>query len=205
MADKTTSRLFDHITLAGVESPGVCKITGASRPEKWEVTEADGQSGASVTNKGGGVAKFSISFFLWHEPGQENHFTGWVRFRELFALTRGESARALDIYHPDLALLGIASVVIENEGQIVHDGKGGATVQVDFLEFRKPKKKAAVAIAGAQGSIGGATAGLRGAFEPDPNADLKAQLALDVQAFKDAPQELKELQSLRGEIESVFE
>jgi hypothetical protein len=47
-----------------------------------------------------------------------------------------------------------------------HDGKGGATIAVKFVEYRLPKKK------------GGSPSGSKTSTtsKVDPNADLKAQL-----------------------------
>lgn len=171
--------LFDAIRLAGVRSPGLVTLSGHDRNEKWDVKDADGAGGASTTYKGEQIAQFSASFYLVKDPVLDlNEFAEW----ELFAahirssLPNKGKPKALDIYHPDLAANDIKSVCKASLGGMTHDGKGGATVVVKFIEFRPSVKK------------GGTPAGSKTtAKPPDPNADLKAQIdALLIEAQKPA-------------------
>jgi hypothetical protein len=60
---------------------------------------------------------------------------------------------------------------------MLHDGRGGATVLVKFIEYRPPKPKPT---AKAQPKPGGTSAGARTGVttveRPDPNAAAKARL-----------------------------
>ena len=60
-------------------------------------------------------------------------------------------------------------------GGLVHDGNGGATVTVKFIEYKPPKPKPA-AVAKAKPGGGKAAAPGKPA-KPDPNAAAKAELA----------------------------
>jgi hypothetical protein len=89
--------------------------------------------------------------------------------------TGSKEPTALDVYHPDLALLDIKSVVVTKIGGLVHDGKGGATVAVDFLEYRPPTPKGGTP-SGSKGNAGAGAAGGAAGGEQDPNADAQAEL-----------------------------
>jgi hypothetical protein len=159
--------LYDSILLASKRSPGFVTLSGHDRNQKWDVKDADGSGGASTTYKGEQVAQFTASFYLVKDPVLGlDEFADWETFVATIrsALPAKGKPKALDIYHPDLAANDIKSVCPASIGGMSHDGKGGATVAVKFIEFRPPKKK------------GGAPAGSVATKPPDPNADLKAQI-----------------------------
>lgn len=160
--------LYDAIVLAGKRSPGFVTLSGHDRNEKWDVKEADGHGGASTTYKGEQIAQFSASFYLVKDPVLDlDEFAAWDTFAALIRSTLPKKGlpKALDVYHPDLAANDIKSVCKASIGGMTHDGKGGATVVVKFIEYRPPKKK------------GGTPAGSKPKPpKPDPNADLKAQI-----------------------------
>lgn len=164
--------LYDAIVLGGVRSPGFVTLSGHARSEKWDIKDGDGQDGASTTRKGKKVAQFSASFRLVKDPVLGvDEYAEWDSFLPtLKSTTASKAPVALDIYHPDLAELGIGSVVIEEIGGKVHDGKGGATVSVKFLEYSPPKPKSG----SPKGSKGNSEP--FGPPKPDPNADAKAEL-----------------------------
>jgi hypothetical protein len=169
--------LFTKIRLGGVMSPGEVALSGHSRGEKWDIKEGDGSGGATTTSKGEKVAQFTATFSLWYNPADGvDHFTEWDAFLKVLRKpTAGKEKTALDIYHPDLAELEISSVVVEDIGGKQHDGKGGATVAVKFLEFRPPTPKGGTPAGSSNaGTAGGAAGGAGG--EVDPNADAKAEL-----------------------------
>jgi len=161
--------LYDSILLANVRSPGQVTLSGHDRNQKWDVKDADGSGGASTTYKGEQIAQFTASFYLVKDPVLDlDEFAEWATFAAIIrsSLPNSGKPKALDIYHPDLAANDIKSVCQASIGGMVHDGKGGATVAVKFIEFRPAKKK------------GGAPSGSKSNPKPpDPNADLKAQVA----------------------------
>ena len=159
------SELYDSILLAGVLSPGVVKLSGHKRSEKWDVKDGDGQDGASTTRKGRVPTAFTATFALVVDPAAGvDEFVEWDGFLEVLRTpVSGKDPKALDIYHPDLAELEITSVVVQDIGGKVHDGKGGATVTVTFLPYSPPKKKPAANPSGSKGSKGG---------KEDPNDPL---------------------------------
>jgi hypothetical protein len=158
---------LDHVVLAGVVSPGICRITGHEREQGWDVQEADGQKGAATVHKGPKVASFTVTFHLLVDDVLEtDSIAEWDAFQRLIESTVvGEERRALDIYHPDLARLGIGAVVYQKLGGMIHDGFGGASVDVQFIEYFAPAPKPAKKTGGAKkkSKDGGDAGG------PDPN------------------------------------
>ncbi len=163
--------LYDSVQLAGRRSPGLVTLSGHDRNQKWDVKAADGAGGASTTYKGEEIAQFTASFYLVLDPVLGlDEFEEWATFAAIIrsSLPPKGKPKALDIYHPDLAANDIKSVCQASISGMVHDGKGGATVTVKFLEYRPAKKKGGTP----SGSTTKATT-----KPPDPNADLKAQVA----------------------------
>jgi hypothetical protein len=93
----------------------------------------------------------------------------------LEGLIAGPTPQAVPIYHPDLARNHFTEVTIASIGGMVHDGRGGATVTVEFIEYRPPKPKAAAG-AKAKPAPAGGKSGAGKASKPDPNAAAKAEL-----------------------------
>lgn len=177
---------FDHAeayagcVIGGAKSPGQVKLSGFERAVDWDVKKGGGEDGASTVRQGKPPAKGTLTFELAKDPVLGiDEFEEWDAFEPTLSSTYDKAApQALDIYHPDLARLQITAIVVESIGQMVHDGKGGATVAVKVLEYRPPKKKAV-----------GRSKGSKGGFDPvktaidlfakqtiDPNAAAKAEL-----------------------------
>lgn len=158
--------LYDAIQLGGTRSPGLVTLSGHDRNQKWDVKEADGNGGAHATYKGEQITQFQASFYLVKDPilGLDE-FAAWESFAALIrsSLPKGGRAKALPIYHPDLAANDIKKVSQASVGGMAHDGKGGATVVVKFIEYRPPKKTSGLPTKPA-------------ASKADPNADLKAEI-----------------------------
>lgn len=169
---------YSTIVLGGKRSPGVVKLSGHNRDKNWDVQAAKGQQGASSALNGDPIGQFQAEFYL---SGIGDAFEGpsdfelWDPFQRLIeSTTAGPKPTALPIYHPDLARNGFTEVVNGGVGGMIHDGKGGAIIQVKFIEYRPPKPKPA---AKAQASPSAPTAGQANATKPDPNAAAKRELA----------------------------
>ncbi len=112
--------------------------------------------------------EFTTTFYL----ADREDFAAWPAFQALIDSTvSGAKPKALDIYHPDLARNQINSVVKASVGGVVHDAKGGQTVVVKWREYFPPKP------------AGGSPSGSK-AKKPDPNADVKAELAALTEQYK---------------------
>ncbi len=184
--------VYSVIVLGTVRSPGVVTLSGHDRNEDWDIKAAKGQTGASSSLNGRPVGQFTATFYLVSDEPDEsgaNDFTRWDEFQRLIeSCTSGPKPIALPIYHPDLARNGFTEVTNGGVSGMKHDGKGGATVVVKFLEYKPPKPKpASKATATPAARHGVGLAGEAGAAvnpdaeppppKPDPNADAKRELS----------------------------
>ena len=166
---------YSAILLGTARSPGTVTLSGHDRAQNWDVKAAKGQTGASSDLGGAPVGTFKASFYLASDnldDGELDDFDRWDTFQFLLeAMLNQPSPTALPIYHPDLARNHFTEVAVKSIGGMVHDGKGGATVVVEFIEYKPPKPKPA---SKAKAKAGASTAK---AAKPDPNAKAKATLA----------------------------
>lgn len=137
------SEILDVIEFNGVQSPGICTLSGHQRAYKWDVKSADGSGGASTTFKGEEIADFKATFTLCADPISDvDDFIEWFVFKSvLMGFVDGKNAA--EITHPELLSNGIHQVVVKSIGPIMYDNKGTGTVDVGFLEYRPPVKKGA--------------------------------------------------------------
>jgi hypothetical protein len=168
---------LDSIVLGDKFSPGRVVLSGHDRAKSWDVQSAKGTTGATSKLNGDPIGTFTATFFLAHDDlsdTETNEFDQWEEFqRVLESMTAGPTPIALPIYHRDLARNKFTEVSVASIGGMVHDGRGGASVVVKFIEYKPAKPKPA---AGAKAKPGATTPG--GApKKPDPNAAAKAELA----------------------------
>ena len=159
--------LYDKLIVGTTRSPGVVTLSDHDRNFAWNITSPKGSSGATSKLEGEELAKVTASFYL----ADDADFADWAAFeRMLSASLAGPVPRALPIYHPDLAQRKIIRVSVVSIGALRHDGQGGATVVVKFVEYRPPKKKPPrkAKAEGQSPSID---------ERPDPLAGAKAELA----------------------------
>lgn len=174
--------LFAGILLGTEFSPGVVTLSGHDDWENWKVQKAKGNVGATTKLQGKNVRQFQASFYLVQssedEPGGD--VTRWEEtFRPLIeSTTNGPEPKALGIYHPDLAAAGITEVTSGGISAAKHDGVGGVTYVVRFLEYRPPKPKPPK-------KPDAIRQGVTTLEARDPNAEAKAQLRALVAQAKD--------------------
>lgn len=133
---------YDSFWLAGQKSPGVCRMGEPQRDEGWSIAQAKGSDGAEITHDGAKLLVFSVEIYLWRDANRDC-FAEWTDFRPvLLPPTKdGPGQLALDIYHPVLDGIGVTSVVVSKRTEPIPDGKGGATVKLEFTEYRPSKKR----------------------------------------------------------------
>jgi hypothetical protein len=131
----------DYILLAGKKSPGYAEIVGASSLRKWDEREGFGLSGAFCVFKGRGLAKFSVRVRLY----TVEQWAEWHEWRPLVdklptkRAGTGKDSGTLDIWHPLLELLDIKAVAVEEVVQPEQTDSGEWTIEIKFIEFRRPK------------------------------------------------------------------
>lgn len=182
---------WDQIEIAGRLWPGIVKVTGAEQIYKWQINEAKGADGATTAYQGGDIAKPKLTFVLWKglddRGGFVDYFAMWEAFQPILEASipppgSKKDPIALSIHHPAFRKARIGSCSVEKIGQVLPDGNGGATVDVDLLVFRPPKK--------AGGTVKGATnhaPGDRPKTEVEQAADNEAGMTTLLLASANAP------------------
>lgn len=171
--------LLSVIVLGTLSSPGTVKITGHDRNKDWDIQAAKGSAGSSDKLNGDPIGQFTCTFTLGGDDLDDpnDDFVQWEVFQKLVeSLTNGPAPIALPIYHPDLARQKITEVSGAGVGGMNHDGLGGATIVIKFIEY-KPLKPKPVAKAQAKPARGGSRGGSSAILANDPNAAAKAELA----------------------------
>lgn len=166
--------LFAKLTLGDKKSPGTVTLSGHKRTFNWDVQAAKGSVGATSKLNGPPIGRFKATFYLAgdeNEPDGSNDFTEWEDFHTLLLslVPNGGTPKALPIYHPDLARNKFTEVSVAEIGEMVWDARGGASITVEFIEY-KPPKPAAPKSATAKASA-------KKPDKPDPNAAAKQELA----------------------------
>lgn len=135
----------DHIELAGKRSPGLCEVIGAGSPRKWDERRGYALSGATVVFRGIGLARFTVRL-RFYTP---EDWAAWYAWKPLVDKPPlGKRPSALDIWHPLLEAQAIKKVVVEDVGQPDQTEDGEWTVEIKFIEFRRPQ----IALAKPEGS-----------------------------------------------------
>lgn len=144
MANLTSQGYGDFILLGGFKSPGLCDVSGAGSPRKWEQRVGYGMGGATSVFLGNQLSEFSVKFRLYGDPKvPDPDWEAWNSF-EAAVLQRppagaGGKARSLDIWHPVLERLKIKSVGVTDVGQPYQSDDGEWTIEVKFIQYSKPR------------------------------------------------------------------
>lgn len=174
----TAPEAFRCLLLGSKYSPGKVTISGHDRVKNWDVQEAKGTTGASSKRNGDPIGKFTATFELSGDEDDEdgsNDFARWEEFQRLLeSIVDGETSNTLPAYHPDLSLNHFTDVSVASIGGRTWSGVGTATVVVQFIEYRPPKKKV---VKKATPKAAGATSTAGAPAKPDPNAERKREVA----------------------------
>jgi hypothetical protein len=154
---------YDQVEVAGRLWTGLAKLEGFDQPYEWQINKGQGTDGASTAYQGGGIAEPSITFFLWEGVDDKgalvNYFADWEAFKPILEASipppgSGKDPTALAIRNPIAEHAKIRAISIKKIGQLTPDGDGGATVKVDLIDFRKPKKAGGTPQAAAENAPG---------------------------------------------------
>lgn len=165
--------LYDAIYIGGVRSPGICKVSGASRKHDWDVKRGPGTQGATETYRGKPPADgIKVTFTLW----LQEHFDAWVAFQPLLEYDPTKAVvKAVDIFAPQLDELAIVSVVVTDIGQLEEDEPTKWKRTVSFLEYFPAKKKNATS--SPTSSTTNNTTGTSGTAAPSAQDAQQAEIA----------------------------
>lgn len=173
---------WDYVIIGGTKSPGICKVSGFSRKNEWDIKKGKGTIGATLTYVGKPPAKGKILWTLW----RPEHFIQWQAFRPLLKYDpTKKNVVAVDIFYPSLDDLDIHSVVCEDLGGIEHQGMQLYTIEAEFTEYFPPPKKSAVSTPDGSKATSTKKNTSPGA-QPDPISDAKqAEIAKLLQEAKE--------------------
>lgn len=122
--------------VAWQRSPGIAWVEGASAEDRWDQRQGYGLSGSFPIYFGTKLSEFSIYLLLL----TSQDWTDWASWSQLIARPpAGTRPKALAIYHPWLAELGIGACVVKKRYQPTPSDAGGHTIQIDCLQWRKPQ------------------------------------------------------------------
>lgn len=126
----------DRALIADRLTPGLCEITGASSPRKWDEQAGYAMTGAILVYRGIGLAHFSMRFKLF----TREHWEEWAAIRPfLLRPPVGQRARALDVQHPVLDEVGISQMVVEDVTAPEQSEDGVWTIELKCIEWRRYK------------------------------------------------------------------
>lgn len=157
---------LDKMLLAGKLSPGVVTLTGHDRDRNWDVKQSKNADGGTSSLNGSAPGTFAASYYLVKDEAsgvdEIAEWDDWQKLCDGLAPENSSPAQRAPVYHPDLARQRYTEVSVKKVYGLVHDGKGGATGKVDFIEYRpaKPKKPRTAK---------------EGFPKPDPLAAIRAQ------------------------------
>lgn len=126
----------DVCLLGGVKTPGICEITGASSPRKWDKKAGYAMTGAILVYHGIDLSAFTISLKLY----TLEHWTGWEVIKPLLMRPPiGRVAKALDVVHPVLNEVGISQLVVEDVSAPEQVEDGVWLIAIKCIEWRRYK------------------------------------------------------------------
>ncbi len=106
---------------------------------KWDVKDAPGVQGATITHRGSRPATFKGKFSFWTSKQIDDFYLNII---PLFLLDPSKrTVKPVDVMHPALSALDIYAVVAQNIGVLEHDGGGLYSVTISMLEYAPAKKK----------------------------------------------------------------
>ncbi len=139
--------LWGRLRVGTALSPGQCRLSGPGLTIGWDVVSPSATSGGSTTRINEPIKEFEAEFELSDVEDELgiSDFDLWDEFEKVLRATATRTkTKAADVYHPDLARIGITAASIKSIGLVQLDGKGGGKIKVQFIEYR-PKKKLVIA------------------------------------------------------------
>lgn len=163
----------DTIRIGADVMPGQWILQPTYLEYGWQVQQGWGQSGATVFPIGDQLvnAPFLVKFWSARDWASFQPFR-MKYIRKAVVKLGGTATYALGIVHPELAALGVTSVVVKKNPAFTNNGKGLWTGAVEFLQYRK-----------AQPALERPAASIPAAAAPQPSAaDAIEQAQLSHQA-----------------------
>jgi hypothetical protein len=174
---------FDVIVVAGVVNPGIVRVSGAERVFDWDVKDAPGSQGSTITYRGWKPTdSITLRFEFW-EREQINEF--YNEFVPLFYYDAAKTApKPVDVFHPTLNANQVNSVVTKKIGPLTPEDKQLWSVTIEVLEYRPAPKKNATSTPKGSAGTDPAKAAAKPTVEDEQDRQIAALLE---QAKKPVP------------------
>lgn len=134
-------QLWDLVRLAGIELPGVAKVTGKGFDQRVDRRAIPGQKGAKYTHYGCEPADIEIELQLW----EAEHLDAFKRLVSIIKPKNGKM-EAHAIYHPALDLYQIRSVLVLSSSLPSMNSQLVMEVTLRCKEYTSPSEAAKSAV-----------------------------------------------------------
>lgn len=137
------NRLWDTFFLGDFSLPGKAEVkVGSGAGRKLDTRAAAGSDGWSLVDRGASPVKFTVTLTLW----TQDQYDRWSEASRIITsqLGLGRQRGANDVArNPVLADLNVTHAYIEEVGGLDLKGDGSATVELKFVQFKPPSRRAA--------------------------------------------------------------
>lgn len=174
-------KLYDKVWAAGVESPGIARVSEVAREYVWDLKQAPGASGENMTFKGLKNVQFSMEFQLLGDI----ELAMWGIWVSLWDFDPAKSApQPVNVMHPLLQDRGVSFVSAKKvyAPKQARPGDNLWIAKIEATEWRPPPK------ANVARSPGSAKSGSSESASGGPPAETARQREIRqlIQEFKDA-------------------
>ncbi len=144
---------WERVTIAGIQLPGLCRVTSPGRPRKVGTYSGPGEEVEELLDFGAQAGHVSIACLMW----TPDHLARWeafteaqekridnFRWQQVSAPNDAASVPAVEIQHPGLALARITTIYLTQIG-VLDDGpiKGTKVGTILGTEYREKKREKA--------------------------------------------------------------
>jgi hypothetical protein len=138
----------DALLVGGDFTPGVCVVSKAGIPYTWDKQKGWGYSGAWLLFTGDDLSEFDTTITVWRQD-QVDAWKAWSKKYLAKAPVQAQQnsaflasvprPKALGVYNPILAELGITAIVPKHIGQWNQVSIGKWTRTISWFQWRAPK------------------------------------------------------------------
>lgn len=120
--------------LAGVRTPGLLEVIGASRPRQYDILVPHAFNGGFLHYRGVRLAHFTLAIHLYSPKDWDD----WAEFRATALIDPTiAKPRHMDIIHPILAQVGIYRLVVEEINAPTQVDDGEWVINLQCIESRQ--------------------------------------------------------------------
>lgn len=124
-------------TIAGEDTPGVCKVEGADRVRNYDKKTGPGRSGVTQTFRGKGIVELTLTIQIW-TADQWDAWEDFASFLKPFA----DTGKAVDFFHGAIDSLDASKFVITSLGEPKQAREGDTLflATIKLSEYTPPPK-----------------------------------------------------------------